>query len=100
MFSNWSAASQKKVFLKGTARLISALSALLQHDDGVANRGRNVHLPAVASAEYTPRASRARPSKTGRSMECSPLEEGGDCSTHEYVQWIPKLEIHIIQLQE
>lgn len=54
MFSNWSAASQKKVFLKGIARLISALSALLQHDGGVAERGRSVHLPTEASAKDTP----------------------------------------------
>lgn len=66
MFSNWSAASQKKVFLKGIERLISALSALLQHDDCVANRGRHIHLPTVASVKYTPRAFGARPSKTGR----------------------------------
>lgn len=57
---------RRKYFSRELKKLISALSALLQHDDYVANRGRNVHLPTVASVKYTPRAFGARPSKTGR----------------------------------
>ena len=39
--------------------------------------------------------------RLGKSLNFSLLERGGgDCSAHRYVQWIHKLEVHVVKLQQ
>ena len=56
---------------------------------------------AVESIKYTPWNFKALPAKTGLELEFfTTWEGGGDCSAHRYVQWIHKLEICVVKLQQ